>query len=322
MVIPSAWRSSTFPSGSFSVGINEVRDEFQLREIMKAQLQTVAVVGIVWILLDVFFAKLFFLFPVDSAHFPPIIWGYTWGETGCTTLWTLLRLSCYKPNLPLEELLFYLGSAFVLKLMYMWITEDFFSKYAPARSVYEQYGIEPLWKWNWSYAGLGVALFGAAVLVKKALLPWLFNSTWYGRYFPVDWSSVEGWPFYFMAELIILFVPVSGFFDQVRRFTNPRGFLFLTVFTVLISLAWEATLAIPYGWWGYQQASTIGIFVRPWSNIPIEGPWLWISTGTSVMVVYEVAKIKALSRRTWPQALCGVDTWWQAFAVIFGLRRR
>jgi hypothetical protein len=150
----------------------------------------------------------------------------------------------------------------------------------------------------------------------------LFRQDFYNRHLAVDWNAVDGWPWYFMAQLIILFVPLSAFYTQVRRFTNPRGFLFLMAVTLLVSLAWEATLAIPYGWWGYQEDAMIGIVIRVWSSIPIEAPWLWASTGTSVVLVYEVAKIKALSRRRWPQVLWGVETWRQALGLLIGLGRQ
>jgi hypothetical protein len=48
-------------------------------------------------------------------------------------------------------------------------------------------------------------------------------------------------------------VPAVSFFASARSFINWRA-LSLTLFMILlISMFWEATLAVPYGWWGYQR---------------------------------------------------------------------
>jgi hypothetical protein len=60
-------------------------------------------------------------------------------------------------------------------------------------------------------------------------------------------------PGYFAALVIGGMIPSATFFHAARRFINWRA-LSLTIFMLLlISVFWEATLAVPYGWWGYRQ---------------------------------------------------------------------
>ena len=49
-----------------------------------------------------------------------------------------------------------------------------------------------------------------------------------------------------------------------------RAFSLTAVIMLLISLLWEATLGVPYGWWGFQDAQMIGIRITAWSGLPVE----------------------------------------------------
>ena len=48
-------------------------------------------------------------------------------------------------------------------------------------------------------------------------------------------------------------------------------------FMMLVSMLWEATLALPYGWWNYQRETMTGIFIGAWSGLPIEAIIVWSS---------------------------------------------
>jgi hypothetical protein len=272
------------------------RDALQLRIIMKAVLRNVLASALVWIILDIFLANLLFQFPNNNAHVLPLVWGYSW--TGqCTSLWTLFNLECYPRNIPLEEFLFYLGGAALLTMMYMWSAEDFFAAYSLPRKEYEEEAkkVGPLVKWNKTLIALGLVVLVTGIIVKK-LAPWH--------------SYHEGWPYYFFAELLIVFVPLTALYTQVRRFTNNRAFLFVIVLHILVSLVWEGTLALPYGWWNYHMPAMIGVVAVPWSKLAIEACGLWLTVAWAVMFTYEATKIKALSGRSWPEVLCGKRSWW------------
>jgi hypothetical protein len=66
--------------------------------------------------------------------------------------------------------------------------------------------------------------------------------------------------------------------------------MFSLLGTVLISIIWEVTLALPRGYWNYQHAAMIGIFIPVWAQLPIEAVTVWIFC-TLVIMVYEFVKI-------------------------------
>jgi hypothetical protein len=282
------------PLAFLAVWYRRSRVELDLQPIMKAVLQVIALVTVAWVVLDMLFANLFFTFPVESSRVYPwlTIYGYSWEGQTCGSLSGLFNLSCWKRNIPVEELVFYLGSAAVLNFLYMWGAEDCYSLYSLPRDAYKKKASETgrLFSFDKKILLVGLLIFVVAVIIKRA-----------------GWghSNPEGFPFYFLAQMAIVLVPLSAFSRQVRLFTNPRASLFVAAVTVLISVIWEATLALRYGWWNYQMTSMVGPTVGPWSNLPIEAWILWVSVTWGVMVNYEVAKIKGVSGKTWREALFG-----------------
>ena len=84
----------------------------------------------------------------------------------------------------------------------------------------------------------GIALIVAAILYKRCR-----------SQYP------DGFPEYFTILVLGGLVPsISSFFPACPvRFINWRASQ-LTLFVILlISMFWEATLAVPYSWWNYQK---------------------------------------------------------------------
>jgi hypothetical protein len=95
-----------------------------------------------------------------------------------------------------------------------------------------------------------------------------------------------------------------SFFPTTCRFINWRA-LSLTLFLVLlISLLWEATLALPYGWWNYQHRQMMGLFIGAWDDLPIEAVFVWLAVAYGTIIVFEVVKLWQASglparKRSW-----------------------
>ena len=125
---------------------------------------------------------------------------------------------------------------------------------------------------------LGAGLIAAAAVYKKV------------------WSSSpEGFPWYFTYLTVVSFVPSAGFFHTARPFINWRAFSFTFFFILLISLLWEVSLAIPYGWWGYRPSAMMGLTIGAWGNLPVEAVCVWLAVSFTTVIVYEVIKLwKAL----------------------------
>jgi hypothetical protein len=104
-------------------------------------------------------------------------------------------------------------------------------------------------------------------------------------------SSPEGFPWYFIYLTVASIIPSAGFFHTARPFINWRAFSFTFFLILLISLLWEVTLAIPYGWWGYRPAAMAGIEIGAWSGLPIEAVCVWLAVTFTTVITYEVIKI-------------------------------
>ena len=219
--------------------------------------------------LDFFFGNTFFVFP----------------NTGAT-------LGIGAPALggpvPVEEYVFYLTGFIAILLIYVWLDEYWLAAYnvpdypAEAAKIPQLISFDP-----WSlFAGL--ALIAAA--------------TAYKNMFAVN---PEGFPAYFSFLVAAAFVPATGFLKTARPFINWRAFSFTMFLIMLISLLWEATLAVPYGWWGYQPKPMMGLFIRAWSGLPIEAAGLWIAVSYATIIIFETIKLWLASGRSLKAALLG-----------------
>jgi hypothetical protein len=63
---------------------------------------------------------------------------------------------------------------------------------------------------------------------------------------------------------------------------------------------WEASLAIPYGGWGYHPDQMMGIFLKVHCDLPIEVVLVWTRVAWTTIIVYETI-LTAI--HAWPQRL-------------------
>jgi hypothetical protein len=71
---------------------------------------------------------------------------------------------------------------------------------------------------------------------------------------------------------------------------NWRALSLTLFFILLLSLMWEATLGLPYGWWGFQHRQMLGIYITAWSQLPVEEVLVWITVTYATVIVYEVVR--------------------------------
>ena len=95
------------------------------------------------------------------------------------------------------------------------------------------------------------------------------------------------------------------FFPVARRFINWRALSLTLFFMLLVSLLWEATLAVPYNWWNFQPHQMMGLFIGAWSRLPIEEVCVWIAVTYATVIVFEVMKVLIASERTVRETLLG-----------------
>ncbi len=229
----------------------------------------------IWILvplgwgLDFFFAHRFFRFPYRGA---------TLG----------ISAPALGGSVPIEEYIFYLTGFIAVLLIYVWLDEYWLAAYNVADYPSEAKKIRRLLQFHPTSVFLGVFLIVLAIAYKD-----LFA------------ASSEGFPGYFVFLVVGAFLPSTGFFRTARPFINWRAFSVTLFLVLLISVVWEATLAVPYGWWGYQEAQMLGIFIGAWSRLPIEAVCVWIAVTYATTIIFEIVKLWQASGRGIRDALWG-----------------
>jgi hypothetical protein len=189
---------------------------------------------------------------------------------------------------PIEEYIFYFTGFVAVLLIYIWLDEYWLNAYNVKNYPEEAKRVERLLKFHFSSLLVAMVLIAAAIAYKK----WISHSP-------------DGFPGYFTFLVVTALVPAAAFFPEARRFINWRA-LSLTLFIiVLVSLFWEATLAVPYGWWGYQPREMMGLSIGAWRGLPVEAVCVWIAVTYATVIVYEVVKIWNASGKPARQAFLG-----------------
>jgi lycopene cyclase domain-containing protein len=173
-------------------------------------------------------------------------------------------------------------------LIYIWADEFWFAAYNVADYPGESRKIPRLLQFHGASVVLGLVLIAAAIVYKKALSP-----------------APEGFPGYFTFLVATALVPAAAFFRSARPFINWRAFSLTLFIVVLISLIWEATLALPYGWWGFQKNQMIGLSIGAWYGLPIEEVGVWIAVSYATAIVFEIVKLWQASGKKAKQAFLG-----------------
>jgi hypothetical protein len=241
----------------------------QLRISKKAFWWTIGLLFPIGAALDFFFAHLFLTFP----------------NAGATLGW---KAPALHGGVPVEEYLFYFLGFVAVLLMYIWLDGYWLRAYAIDEEAPERATFERLLRFHPGSALLGVLLILAAIVYKN------FFS-----------GEPEGFPGYWMFLVCGALVPSTALFPEVRGVINWRAFS-LTFFVILLtSLLWEATLAIPYGWWGYQDRQMVGLRITAWAGLPIEAVAVWMAVTFTTVLVYETVRRWKSSGRPMRRALLG-----------------
>lgn len=231
--------------------------------------RTIAVLVPVGFALDFLFASRFFVFrnPDATLKIPaPAIGGWV----------------------PIEEYVFYLTGFIAVLLIYIWLSEFWLASYSVADYRVGAKAIRRLLQFHPTSVVLGLVLIALAVIYKK--------------FFSKD---PEGFPGYFTFLVAVGMVPSAGFLPVVRPFINWRAFSLTLFIILLVSLFWEATLAVPYGWWGYQQKEMAGLSIGAWEQLPFEAVCVWIAVTYATAIVFETVKLWQASGRRAREAFLG-----------------
>jgi len=186
--------------------------------------------------------------------------------------------------LPIEEFVFYaLGFATML-LVYVWGDEVLYY----ANKVDDRQRTPRVfrgWKQTLLFWGaVGGVLFGAALAVRSQ----------------VPSQTGHAFPGYFLFLLVGSIVP-SLFCSRVAfQFINWRALTTSWLVILAISQFWEASLGVPYGWWGYEPDQMMGIFIKPHCDLPLEAVLVWtLGSWTTVICHETILTALHAERRGW-----------------------
>jgi len=240
------------------------------REIpQRAFWRTIGILVPIGCLLDVIFAQWFFCYPDHKA---------TLG----------IPAPALGRPVPIEEYVFYLTGFITVLLLYVWLSEYWLAAYTVEDYAAEAQASRRLLQFHPTSLVLGVALIAVATVYKK----------WFS-------SVPDGWPGYFIVLVAGGLIPAVSFFPVARRLINWRALSLTMFFILLVSLLWEATLALPYGWWNYQHRAMMGLFIGAWSGLPIEAVLVWLAVSYGTVILFEVVKIWQASGRPARDAFLG-----------------
>lgn len=232
---------------------------------------TIAILVPLGFLLDFVFAQWFFDYPNSGATLG--IHAFAFGRP-----------------VPVEEYIFYLTGFLADLLLYVWLGEFWLAAYNVIDYPGEAKKMRRLLQFHPVSLIVAVVLIAAAWFFKKNLAPF---------------GERAGFPGYFTLLVAGGLLPAVSFFPVARRFINWRA-LSLTLFLMLlVSLLWEATLAVPYNWWNFQHRQMIGLFIAAWSGLPIEEICVWIAVTYATVILFEVVKVWIASERPPREALLG-----------------
>lgn len=227
-------------------------------EQRRAGFITMAVLIPLGCLLDLLFGKSFLTFPNLDATLGILVPAYDW-QGG------------WSPFLPLEEFAFYALGFVAILLAYIWGDEILFS----ANKVDEHQRTPQVFR-GWTrtilfWFTVGAVLFGVA---------WWIRGSAPAR-------GQGAFPGYFLFLLVGSIVPSLLCARIAFQFINWRALTTSWLFILCISQFWEASLGIPYGWWGYVPDQMMGIFIRPHCDLPIEAVLVWTLGSWTTVIIYE-----------------------------------
>jgi hypothetical protein len=225
----------------------------------KAFWVTTAIVSGSGILLDVFFGATFFGFPNPAATLGIDFPGFS------------LEKGWHNP-IPVEEIGFYTFGILAVLLVYIWGDEFWFGAY----NLDDNSRRNTRWREVVSFHPAS-GIFGAGVFI----LGWACK-----KYYPG--ADHNGFPGYFLFLTLVALAPSIVFFPVARPYINWRAFSLCFLFILLISLFWEATIAVPYQWWKFQPDQMLGFYIRGFSGLPVEEPMLWMGVTWATVIIYEM----------------------------------
>ncbi|HEY1496377.1 MAG TPA: hypothetical protein VGF49_17615, partial [Candidatus Solibacter sp.] len=175
-------------------------------------------------------------------------------------------------GVPIEEYLFYFTGFLAVLLLYIWLDEYWLSAYSIPVASSQRTDFKRLLQFHAPSLIVGIVLIAGAILFRRFFV------------------SGAGFPGYFIFLVVAALGPSALLLPSALPVINWRALSLTLFFILLVSLLWEATLGLPYGWWGFQHSQMLGVYITAWSELPIEEVLIWITVTYATVIVYEVVR--------------------------------
>jgi hypothetical protein len=230
--------------------------------------RTIAILFPTGAALDFFFARVFFKYPNPGA---------TLGVTA----------PALGGGVPVEEYVFYFTGFVAVLLTYIWLDEYWLAAYSIPATAAERARFDRLLRFHPQSLAWAVLLIGAAIVYRSAFV------------------AAPGFPGYFTFLVIGALGPSAALLPSAMPVINWRALSLAMFILLLTSLLWEVTLAVPYGWWDFQDDAMIGVRITAWNRLPVEEVVVWVAVTYATVIVYEIVRRwQASGKRVW-KALAG-----------------
>lgn len=94
----------------------------------------------------------------------------------------------------------------------------------------------------------------------------------------------------YWAYLCLVPLPVTlALWPKVKGRLNVPALLVTMAVLVAVSIAWEAVLALPRGWWGYRADALMG---RAFGGVPLEAVAVWVLAPVTTAVLFESLRLR------------------------------
>jgi len=188
---------------------------------------------------------------------------------------------------PIEEYVFYLTGFVAVLLIYIWLDEYWLAAYSIPSESEVRAQFDRLLRFHPQSLAWAAVLIAAACIYKALIL------------------HEPGFPGYFTFLVLGALLPSAALLPEALPMINWRAFTMTMFMILLISLLWEATLAMPYQWWGFNPTHMIGVYITGWTNLPIEEICVWIAVTFATTIVYEIIRRWQCSKRPARHAFLG-----------------
>lgn len=242
----------------------------------KAFVGTVIMIFLLGSFLDFVFGYSFFYFPNKGSVTGFRLPSYSFGDGH----WVA-------DYLPIEEFGFYFFGGTYMVSSYLWGVLFWFKRYNHTDHKAVAQNFPKLLSVNYT------VIIGAFLLIIGGIL------------FKKNGPYPEGFPGYFTFLVLMALLPCMILYNVTKYLVNWRSFTFMSFLLLMVSLVYEATLGMPYGWWRYHPDQMLGIFITGWSNLPIEAVLLWIAAGFGTVFLFEGLRTFFYMDRSIRKALWG-----------------